>query len=76
MAVVQQAERARHLFDGQLGNDLLAAAWLQDIGYAREVATTGFHPLDGAVYLHGAEWPARVVSLVAHHSCAAAWSTR
>lgn len=70
-AVVQQAERARHLFAGELGNELLAAAWLHDIGYAREVARTGFHPLDGAVYLHGTKWPAGVVSLVAHHSCAA-----
>ena len=48
------------------------AAWLHDIGYARPVALTGFHPLDGARYLGGLpEVPAVVCQLVAHHSGAA-----
>jgi hypothetical protein len=50
---------------------LVAAAWLHDIGYAPDVAATGFHPLDGARYLRdvvGAD--ALVCSLVAYHSCA------
>jgi len=34
-----------------LSDDLVAAAWLHDIGYAPELAETGFHPLDGARYL-------------------------
>jgi putative nucleotidyltransferase with HDIG domain len=49
-------------------DDLVAAAWLHDVGYAAEVADTGFHPLDGARYLRRSGWPERVVNLVAHHS--------
>jgi putative nucleotidyltransferase with HDIG domain len=57
-----------------LGHDaelLEAAAWLHDIGYSREVAETGFHPLDGARYLRDVHRADRVLcSLVGHHSCA------
>lgn len=49
---------------------LVAAAWLHDIGYAGELADTGFHPVDGARYLRRAGWNEQIVSLVAHHSCA------
>jgi hypothetical protein len=48
-----------------------AAAWLHDIGYASSVARTGFHPLDGALFLAREGWPHSVVLLVAHHSHAA-----
>ncbi|MBA8949503.1 HD domain-containing protein [Actinomadura namibiensis] len=52
--------------------DLLeAAAWLHDVGYAPDLAVTGFHPLDGARYLrdvHHAD--EHLCRLVAHHSCA------
>ncbi|MFJ6349131.1 HD domain-containing protein [Streptomyces sp. NPDC092046] len=57
-----------------LGKDvdlLVAAATLHDVGYAPRLATTGFHPLDGARFLrdvHGAG--ERVVRLVANHSFA------
>jgi HD domain len=53
-------------------NDLLtAAAWLHDIGYAPDVAETGFHPLDGARHLRDAEGAnGMLCRLVAHHSCA------
>ena len=65
------AERAGEL-TGTIGTDdpeiLLAAAWLHDIGYARPLVDTGFHPLDGARYLERSGWPMRVVALVAHHS--------
>jgi putative nucleotidyltransferase with HDIG domain len=46
---------------------LVAAAYLHDIGYAPELATTGFHALDGAQHLRslGDEDLAR---LVAHHT--------
>ncbi|GAA3516244.1 HD domain-containing protein [Actinocatenispora rupis] len=47
---------------------LLAAAWLHDIGYSPETYVTGFHPLDGALYLERHGWPDRVAALVAHHS--------
>ncbi|MGI5168207.1 HD domain-containing protein [Spirillospora sp. CA-253888] len=50
---------------------LEAAAWLHDVGYAPDLAVTGFHPLDGARYLrdvHQAD--DHLCRLVAHHSCA------
>lgn len=49
---------------------LLQAAILHDIGYSPELVQTGFHPLDGARYLRSVGVDERVVSLVAHHSCA------
>ena len=52
--------------------DLLeAAAWLHDIGYAPDLATSGFHPLDGARYLRDTQHADPMLcKLVAHHSCA------
>jgi putative nucleotidyltransferase with HDIG domain len=47
---------------------LVASAWLHDVGYAGCARVTGFHPLDGAQYLAGRGWSARVAGLVAHHS--------
>jgi hypothetical protein len=49
-------------------DELIAAAWLHDIGYAPSIAFTGFHPLDGARYLQAVGYPDLVVSLVAFHS--------
>src|SRR3954452_2085971 len=46
---------------------LMAAAYLHDIGYARELEDTGFHPVDGARWLREAGHE-RLASLVAHHS--------
>jgi HD superfamily phosphodiesterase len=46
---------------------LVAAAYLHDIGYATELTETGFHPLDGAIWLR-AQGLERLASLVAHHS--------
>jgi predicted hydrolase (HD superfamily) len=53
-----------------LSDDLVAAAWLHDIGYAPDLVETGFHPLDGARYLRRTGLDGQVVSLVAYHSCA------
>jgi hypothetical protein len=65
------ARRARWVAkELSLSDDLVAAAWLHDIGYAPELAETGFHPLDGARYLRRRGVDAQIVSLVAHHSCA------
>jgi putative nucleotidyltransferase with HDIG domain len=51
--------------------DLLeAAAVLHDVGYAPDLATTSFHPLDGAIFLAETGAPARLVDLVARHSYA------
>ena len=65
------SERAAELGAGLRAadrDDLVAAAWLHDIGYADEIAYTGFHPIDGARYLWDYGWPERVINLVAHHS--------
>lgn len=53
---------------GPEGETLKAAAWLHDIGYAPEIATSGFHPLDGADELARRGAPPRVAALVANHS--------
>jgi hypothetical protein len=53
-----------------LPDDLVAAAWLHDIGYAPQLVQSGFHPLDGARYLRSVDVEGQVVSLVAYHSCA------
>lgn len=53
-----------------LSNDLVAGAWLHDIGYALKLAETGFHPLDGARFLKRLGINGQVVCLVAYHSCA------
>jgi hypothetical protein len=47
---------------------VVAAAWLHDVGYAPSVRSTGFHPLDGAAFVHAEGSPAVVVSLVAYHT--------
>lgn len=47
---------------------LIAAAWLHDIGYSPASRETGFHPLDGALYLRSQGWDDRLVALVGHHS--------
>jgi hypothetical protein len=52
-----------------LPDDLVAAAWLHDIGYASGLVQTGFHPLDGARFLRCAGVDGQIVSL-AYHSCA------
>ena len=46
---------------------LVAAAYLHDIGYAEPLVDTGFHPLDGAVYLRSLGLD-ELACLVAHHS--------
>lgn len=53
-----------------LSDDVVAAAWLHDIGYAPDLVDTGFHPIDGARYLRGVGIDEAVISLVAYHSCA------
>ncbi len=68
-AVAAHAERVGHRLGCPRGL-LVGAAWLHDIGYASDVARTGFHPLDGARFLRQAGVDERVVSLVAYHSCA------
>ncbi|MFD0204266.1 MULTISPECIES: HD domain-containing protein [Saccharothrix] len=68
--VAMRAEEARGLFVGQDQELLTAAAVLHDVGYAPDLALTGFHPLDGARYLDQQGFPERLCALVAHHSFA------
>jgi hypothetical protein len=53
---------------GLVSSEVLAAAWLHDLGYAPSVAQTGFHPLDGARFLQAQGISPGVVALVAHHT--------
>jgi HD superfamily phosphodiesterase len=67
------AARARSLAPAfAAGEDLLeTAAWLNDIGYLPELASTGLHALDGARCLRDVQHaPPMLCRLVAHHSCA------
>ena len=47
---------------------IVAAAWLHDVGYAKALAKTGFHPVDGALFAKDSGFPALVVSLIAYHT--------
>ena len=67
------AARARTLAPilGDAADQIEAAAWLHDVGYSPALVATGFHPLDGARYLRGAQGVGEVLCrLVANHSCA------
>src|SRR3954470_12115824 len=69
IGVVRRAEDLVETLDEPLdADDLIAAAWLHDIGYAEPLRDTGFHPLDGARHLERLGWPKRLPALVAHHS--------
>jgi putative nucleotidyltransferase with HDIG domain len=54
--------------EAHVPGDVLAAAWLHDIGYAPELVMTGMHAVDGAAFLDRAGAPNAVVSLVAFHT--------
>jgi putative nucleotidyltransferase with HDIG domain len=65
------ARRARLLAKTTADGDLLrSAAVLHDVGYAPRLASTGFHPLDGARFLRQHQANDRLVRLVANHSFA------
>lgn len=57
-----------HIDDGAL---LACAAWLHDLGYAPNLATHRFHPLDGARAVRERGGDARLCGLIAFHSAAA-----
>lgn len=56
------------LLEPEHADEIVAATWLHDVGYASDVATTGFHPVDGAHFAQNAGLPALVVSLIAFHT--------
>ncbi|MFS8098155.1 HD domain-containing protein [Lentzea alba] len=70
LGVVKRARIAARILAPGDGNILVCAAALHDIGYSPLVKETGFHALDGAVYLRNLEVDNRLCGLVAHHSCA------
>lgn len=68
--VARQAADIDHAL-GDHGAVVESAAWLHDIGYATPLASSGFHPLDGARYLRDSAFGDRLLwTLVAHHTCA------
>lgn len=67
---VRQVAARAQVVGASLGLDretLVAAAYLHDIGYAPELAETGFHPLDGGRFVR-AQGHEQLARLVAHHS--------
>jgi len=62
------AARLGMLFGADEAAMLVAAATLHDVGYSARIAQTGFHPLDGALYLRSIGLSERLCGLVAHHS--------
>ena len=67
IAVAAAAIRLADHLDRQDGEELVAAAYLHDIGHSPSLAMTGHHGLNGARHLQG-QFPERIVALVAHHS--------
>lgn len=68
VAAVGSAAESLASDTGKVPGMVVAAAWLHDIGYAPDVFSTGFHPLDGAKFLASESAPYEVVSLVAYHT--------
>ena len=69
IGVARRAEDVARILDTPDDREILvAAAWLHDIGYSEQLHDTGFHPIDGARYLHLHGWLPRLAGMVAHHS--------
>ncbi|HET6909099.1 MAG TPA: HD domain-containing protein [Mycobacteriales bacterium] len=68
-AVAQRARAVAARVAAEEAEVAVAAAWLHDIGYASELALTGFHHLDGARYLRSLG-ENRLAGLVAYHGAA------
>lgn len=66
--VAARAAEVAPLLVPERADEIVAACWLHDIGYASEVAVTGFHPVDGAHLAVGLNFPPLVVSLIAFHT--------
>jgi hypothetical protein len=60
----------RHRFRSRTESYSSGLRLCMTLGYAPELARTGFHPLDGARCLRDVGRSDRLVNLVAHHSCA------
>ena len=66
--VARKAEETGVVFEPDEGADLVAAAWLHDIGYAPWLVGIQMHALDGGWFLQERHFPERVCQLVGHHS--------
>ncbi len=67
-----QSHRLGPLFtDAEQLKVLAVAALLHDIGYGSELVRTRFYAIDGALYVRERGVDEQVMSLMAHHSCAA-----
>lgn len=66
-AVAAQARRLSECDADVDADQLVAAAWLHDIGYADAINDSGFHPLDGARFLRR-QGEEVLACLAAHHS--------
>jgi HD superfamily phosphodiesterase len=69
--VARQARRVASILPADERDELVAAAYLHDLGYAPALVQTGLHPLDGALHLR-ALGHERLAGLVAYHSGARA----
>ncbi|MFD0982711.1 HD domain-containing protein [Tropicimonas aquimaris] len=58
------------------GGRLVIAAAYHDLGYAPDLATTGFHPVDGALVARSDGLDDGIVEAVLHHSGARALAQR
>ena len=68
-AVAGVAQELAHLLAPDDSDVLVASAFLHDVGYAPELAISGFHPLDGARHVL-ALGHVRLAGLVAYHTAA------
>lgn len=67
--VAAEARRLAHILAPGVAEIIIAAAELHDVGYAQPLRRTGFHPVDGARFIHDLGlFPDSVASLVAYHS--------
>lgn len=70
IGVARLAEQLARTLSPRNVEAVVWAAWTHDIGYASALASTRFHPVDGADHLVGlnAQIPPGVTNLVAHHT--------
>lgn len=66
-AVASAARVLAQQLDRDDGEALVASAYFHDVGYARGLVASGFHPLDGARHLLALD-QIRLAGLVAHHT--------
>jgi len=69
--VAAAAARVAQLIEPDHAEELIAAAWMHDIGYSPDLVSTGFHPIDGAAAARSQGFSDLIVGLIAHHTGAA-----